>query len=541
MRLEPSSIRKIELWFAGVLTGLIAFLQIYRASQVGPLWRDEIASLGVATMPSLGELWASLPHECCSVLPYLLLRFWTGLPALGGEAGLRILSAVVTLGILPALWFHRKALGYNAPLFSLILFGLNPNVVVWLAPIRGYTLGVLFLLLAWGLIWKVAQSPSKSRVSLAAMASVLSVQCLYQNAFFLFAICLGASFVCVRKQRWNHLPAVLGVGAVAAASLLPYLPIIQEARELLVVAEGPDTWAYLMQRLYETVTADSQLLLWTWIICVGLCVLIGGFLWTYKPGDPEREEISDRSLFNLTVLVVGITLFLGFLKSTHLHTNPWYYLILMAAVAVSLDVGLEPAANAAGTRLARLAAVGVLAAVMFPFAWTLAPARYTNVDLIAAAMEEHAAEDDLIILNPYWFGISFQHYYQGKTKWVAIPPIDDLTINRFDLLKDQMTTLNPLTDLWVEIEQKLRAGKRVWVIGQLLYPKGELPYFFPPAPNGPAGWHLDAYLVSWSAQLGYFLREHSVQSGVVPLSAMNGIQFIPGVEVPVVQISQGWR
>ncbi len=199
-------IRKVELLFAGSLTGMIVFLHVYRASQVGALWRDEVATIGVATMPSFSQLWSSLPHECCAVLPYIGLRTWTGVPWLGGgDASLRILAALIGIGILLVLWLNRKGLGYTVPIFSLVLFGFNPTVIRWWISIRGYSLGILLILLAYGLIWKVVTSPSKGRVALAALVSVLSVQCLYQNAFFLFTICLGASFVCIRKRRWNRI------------------------------------------------------------------------------------------------------------------------------------------------------------------------------------------------------------------------------------------------------------------------------------------------------------------------------------------------
>lgn len=543
MQRELSTIRRIELWCAGALTGVIVFLQVYRASQAGALWRDEIATLGVATMPSLSQLWAALPHECCAVLPYIGLRLWTSISWLGdGDASLRVLPALIGIGIFLVLWCNRKALGYNVPVFSLVLFGLNPTVIRWLSSIRGYGLGILFLLLACALIWNVVKSPFRGRVAAAALVSVLSVQCLYQNTLFLLAICLGASFVCIRKRRWQRMLVVLGIGAVSALSLIPYLPTIRKAQEVLVVAQASYPWSFLLDRLRWAVSVDVPFLLWTWVICTGLGLLIAGYLAVYKWQDPVQEDAADLCLFSLTVMVISTVLFLGFLKTTNLPTNPWYFVIWMGVIAMSLDVGLEQAANTFRGRMARLVAAGIIAGVTIPITWAVVPERFTNLDLIASAMEEHASDEDLIVFNPYWYGITFQRYYHGRTKWITVPPIEDLQINRFDLAKARMTSVDPLRTVWDDIEKSLRSGNRVWVIGQLhVPPVGQLPYVFPPAPNGPEGWRLDAYLGSWSVQLGYFLSSHLIEGREVPMEIMQEIRFTPGVETPVVQAGTGWH
>ena len=335
---------------------------------------------------------------------------------------------------------------------------------------------------------------------------------------------------------------VLGIGAISALSLIPYLATIEKAQEVLVIAQGYYPWRFLFRRLQWAVGLESQLLLWSWVVCAGLCILICGYFIVYKRNDPEHEDTVDLCIFNLTVMAFGTALFFAFLKSTALATGPWYFMILMGVIALSLDVGLEQAATTFRRRMVRLVAAGVVAGMMVPIAWTIVPERFTNLDVIASAMEERASEEDLIILNPYWYGITFQHYYRGKAKWITVPPIEDLKINRFDLLKERMSSVDSLRPVWEEIERSLRSGNRVWVIGKVdLPPEEQLPSILPPAPHSRAGWRLDAYVASWTVQLEQFLDSHWVESQEAPFEILDESRFSPDLEAPMVQVGKGWR
>jgi hypothetical protein len=55
--------RKIEFAVAGVLTLEIVALHFNVMRHAGPLWRDEISSLSLATKPTLTEFWSSLTFD----------------------------------------------------------------------------------------------------------------------------------------------------------------------------------------------------------------------------------------------------------------------------------------------------------------------------------------------------------------------------------------------------------------------------------------------------------------------------------------------
>jgi len=55
--------RKIEFAVAEVLTLEVGALHFSVMCQGGPLWRDEISSLNLATKPTLTEFWSSLTFD----------------------------------------------------------------------------------------------------------------------------------------------------------------------------------------------------------------------------------------------------------------------------------------------------------------------------------------------------------------------------------------------------------------------------------------------------------------------------------------------
>jgi hypothetical protein len=84
-------------------------------------------------------------------------------------------------------------------------------------------------------------------------------------------------------------------------------------------------------------------------------------------------------------------------------------------------------------RLVRLA-LPIATLLVMPFAlWNSIAQRATNMDLVVAKLQQDAGVRDLILVNPWWTGISFQWHYHGYTPWVTIPPIADLRFHRYDL------------------------------------------------------------------------------------------------------------
>ncbi len=181
----------------------------------------------------------------------------------------------------------------------------------------------------------------------------------------------------------------------------------------------------------------------------------------------------------------------------------------------------------------------LLAVLLFPGARRAAATRSTNIDVIAATVAEQAQPGDYVVVNPWYIGISFQRYYKGKARWTTAPPIADLKLTRFDLLREQMVRENPLQPVFEEIEGALKAGSRVWLVGKLVRtPGGYSTDPLPSAPHGPGGWINESYMVSWRQRLGDFLGGHAVGIEQVELAVRQPVSPYENLSLLVFE---GWR
>jgi hypothetical protein len=143
----------------------------------------------------------------------------------------------------------------------------------------------------------------------------------------------------------------------------------------------------------------------------------------------------------------------------------------------------------------------------------------------------------LIIVHPWTFGISFDRQYSGPAPWTTVPPLADHRFHRYDLFKQKMVLENPAQPVCDEIAATLRAGNRVWLVGDIPMSQTPPPQI-QPAPNNPWGWLDDAYSDVWGAQVGYFVAMHATRGEVIPTSAPNPVSPLENVQVMVVA---GWQ
>ncbi len=188
----------------------------------------------------------------------------------------------------------------------------------------------------------------------------------------------------------------------------------------------------------------------------------------------------------------------------------WYaYLTLLVLGPVLLDAGLQVAAERhVAWRAMRLGVVCAIIPLAWMSLWSATETRMPNMDLIAKQIRDQATASDLVIVNPWWMGISFQRYYDGAAPWMTLPDISDHRAHRYDLFKEKMTEVNPNGALLEQVLRTLRAGHRVWTVGPvyLAGPNTQLERL-PPAPHPLTGWREGPYLQYWHIQLALVLRD----------------------------------
>ena len=522
--------------FSAILLGLTA---IY----AGPLWRDETNTFNVAQMPSFKDLWHNLPFESFPPLWLLLLRGLSFPGMLGSDAGIRVLGLCVGLFFLAALWLCSRWMGGRTPILSIALLGSLPSLIFIVGANRAYGLAGCLLVLSFGLMWRMLEFPSRSRVLWAGLVCLLFAQCVYYDSIFLCAMLGGGAIVAIRRRQWKALWALMGIGAVSATSMLIYLPIIRQASVYSPMIRSPffnssTLWTGLGDSLAARSSGDPdgsnghQIWFWIEFLLAGLVV---AFAMQRKPApvtqSPEAKETShartrsDLALFCVVSMILGIAEYFVFLLKLQFFMQPWYFAGILTFCAISLDgiLGANwPALRPWG--LLRIGFMVVIMALSAKPAWAEAHTRRSNVDVAAAFLSQKAAAGDLIVVQEVWVGITFNRYYRGQAQWLSVPPIDTYEVHRIDLVMAEMNQPEAMTPLLAAITNTLTSGHQVWLVGSIPITRSEDappgPTPLPPPPSEmPTGWWPGSYLHWWNQQVATLLLDHAQEEKAETIAA----------------------
>ena len=536
---RQAMIRKLEWGAASLVATLIVLLHFVNWRHAGGLWRDEAAAVNLAFFPSLGEIWAHIEHESFPLLLTMLLRGWNAIGLGQTDLALRVFGLIIGIAILAALWWNAWQFSASPPLISLLLFGLSGTAIRWGDSLRAYGLGVLLLLFALGLIWRVARSPACSIVLAAMVVSILAAQTLYQSLFVLAAFCLGGVAVAVRRRDFKRALLVISLGIPAALSLAPYLSVIQRASQWNVVTEVPLDLTRIWLVFHRALSDPSPVMFWLWAILLAGAIIAGCLFLRASMKRPTAADENDLAWFLLTIVIALTVAYYIFLTVLKFPTEVWYYLVWMAVTAVAIDALIARWARDNRARVVRLTAAVILAALLAPSAWKRSRVRMTNLDLAAQSLNQEAGKDDLILVHPWFCGVTFKRYYQGGAEWLTLPPLADHRLQRLDLFKAQMQLDAPIHPVLEKVETTLRNGHTVWLVGH--YPFAQPPR--PPpkmsrAGEGPGGWNEAPYMTAYGMEVAYFLQAHA--GGSTPLKvevsqAVNSFENFP------VRAVTGWQ
>ena len=513
-------------------TGVAIYLHILFCLNAGALWRDEVSSLEVATMGTFAELWANLSFDSFPALYFVILRFFAGVPASVSDGSLRAFGAAIGLLILVVVWLNARWLRLGLPLITLALIGFNPMVIRYGDSIRAYGLGILLALLTIGALWRLLESFTKRRALVTLVIAVLSVQTLYYNAVLLFALCLAAATVTLRRRHFMQTLSVFAIGAVAAASVLPYVPTIRRVRSCSFLWKEEFTLFGVWAKASETIGSPLPFGGWLWLFLLTTAVIVGLAAVLRKPEKAQEIGSDDRLLFALVALLFGTVCYTGFLRVLSYATQPWYYVVFVAFAATCIEMIFSSVGREKKTLLGRAACALLLMSASFVPALRYLEARQTNIDFIAARLARTATPEDLIAINPFIYGISFQRYYHGVAPYMTLPPMKDLRTHRVDLAKRQMMSTQPIAPVLRRMAEVLHAGHTVWLIGGLHYvPPGRRPLSVSPGSDGD-------YYTAWSEQASYLVQTHS--KTLSPLPVLCDQPVVRYEDVPLTAI-RGWR
>lgn len=518
--MHSSLIEKIEKLVATLATLLLVAVHVSMLVHTGALWRDEVNSLNVATLKSWCNVWQMNEYDSYPLLWHMVLRTWTFVGFGETDMGLRILGLIVGLGIIGALWWNAQNFGYGFPLVSILLFASNPTTIRIGNSLRAYGCGALLMLLLLGMIWKVVLNPTMKTCVIAATIALLAVQCLYYNSVLLLAISLGGLAVCYRNRSWKAAGVLITIGLVCAFSMLPYLDPISRAGKWHAMVKFPINFPWIAYRFNEAIATSGKPMTWVW-----LGLLLVALLYCYdrvvKSGFEKHDHDYDLALFVGVTLGTAIVGYFVFLRMVSFFTQSWYYLLIMGLLAVLIDAAISMLVrNNNGLRGIRLVLFVFVLVMISGNVVRASKVRQTNVDLVAQKLLETSTESDLIIIHPWWPGLTFERYYQGLTPWMTLPDISEHRIQRYDLVMEKMKEDHPNEDILEKARNTLQLGHTIWFVCDvsLLQQTGP-PRYLPPAPNGPLGWHEGPYLLYWMRQVAYFMKSHAQTIEEIAVSA----------------------
>ena len=525
-------------WVAALLlSAIVIFLVVYRTFHAGPLWRDECDALNLARMPTFSGIFHNFQFTAFPLLFPLTVRAYTSLFGTS-DIALRCFGLAVGIFFLGVAWFQARTCGTNRGIALVLpaLIGLNSNFLfagLWL---RGYGLGSVLIIVAFGSTAIFLLQPGRSRFLAMFVCYLAAMHCLYFNGVLVPTIVLAAAGVLFVRREWKWMSLLLAGAAVCGLTYLPYIWSTYAGTTTWAdVLRMQVSWSLLLRQFLAACGGPQLIGAIFWRSIVVICFVGGAFrLSAVRTTNQSRER--DMLLFGLLTIPVSIVVYCGFLGALSTGPAQRYFLALVCLIAAATA---HIAANINGrywTPWGRFFLIA-LAIGSVPLApWEKIHQRNSNMDAVAQRLDQEALPDELIVVNQAALGISFNRYYHGKTRWMTLPAIEDHKFHRYDLLRRKMTEFFPLDDVEQNTAAILKSGKRVWIVGSVGQP-GDEQLILTPAPDPKYGWQWTEYARAWTGQFRAFLQKHALRVQPVIRSSKGVSEW----ENPQLIICEGWK
>jgi hypothetical protein len=529
---NPKVIRTAEWIVAILLSATVLFVFFIRATHAGGLWRDECDSVELARLPTFTDVLHNLKFTSFPILFPTTIRVFTNLFGTS-DATLRAFGFLIGVALLIVAWFNARVNRRELPLILPALFGLNLTFLTDGTWIRGYGLGSVLLILAFGLTALFLARPSFARLLAAFVSYIACMQSLYFTAALVPAILLAAFAVCLFRRQFKWAFALCVVAAICAISYVPQFQTYREIEAWTILLRYPTTPQLIWHEFLLACGEPIPIIAIVWLTIAAMSILGALALLVRRR---EHADLGSLPFALLTIAIATITYF-AFLAVTHTAPQTRYHIAFLCLLAAVLELIVAGLCRFQFVRIARLI-LAVSLAIIFPcILWPRITERETTVDLLAKNLQRYAGADDLIVVNPWFLGPSFSWYYHGETRWMTLPELSEKRIHRYDLIKAKMLETDPIGDVKLAIIKTLQSGNRVWLLGGAQPTEQNGPLTLSPAPDPVFGWSSQAYTYAWSMQIGEFVQKHVVDGEVV-LPPEKGVSI--NENIPLV-IGRGWR
>ncbi|MGI8889285.1 MAG: hypothetical protein ACR2G0_00675 [Chthoniobacterales bacterium] len=494
------------------LSAILGILHVVRWLSAGPLWRDEISSLTLATRPTWSALWQTLVFDPFPAFFFILLRGWHA--SVGdSDLGLRLLGMLIGLAVVGSFWVTARLTHRRAPLLTLLLLGFSPTLIVWGDTLRAYGVGVFWVVISFGCFWQLVANPNRLTFLCATGAAIMSVQSAFSNGVLIFALGLSACTLSLKRRDWRTAAMSLGAGAVAAISLLPYLPTILATRRWSAVVQADSTVTSQLETAFKAMRgeASSSPYLWAAVLVAVLAVSFTRSRRSEAASPETSPPVRGLVSYSMVAMLVGAVASLLFFLESGWNSNVWYYLPVLALIAVSIDAASGASAFSRWATMSRTIGTVLILGWVGPAIWESLHTRISNYDLVARLISKQAQPADSIVIYPFADGVTFNRYFRGPLTWETIPPVADHSLHNWDQVLGQIEAANPMDPIVNQIKRTFAAGGRIWLVASLpMHSQKQAPSREKAQRSGETTL-LAANLISWSNALAYNLEMRSTK------------------------------
>ena len=160
----------------------------------------------------------------------------------------------------------------------------------------------------------------------------------------MLALCVGAAAVGLRNGDRKQSTLILGIGIVAAISMLPYLDTVGRLNTWNQLLKMPIDTPCIASRFVEAAAPTLAHFIFIWFVPLTVTAISCAYF-VISSGSETAKRQKDVAIFVSTGIVVGLVAYLLFLLSLSYMPRPWYYIVLIAFLATLVETAIQALVN----------------------------------------------------------------------------------------------------------------------------------------------------------------------------------------------------
>ena len=444
-------------WVVVVSTALIGAILRVTYALSGGLWRDEAQALGIAAIPSAGEMIRFLAaHESHPPLYYLILRGWVSVLG-GSDVSALALSLVFGVALIPAVYLVTAAIhSPRAGVLASVLSSVHPGLIQYSGSVRPYSLLSFLAVILVYLVWCVLREQPKPKHLLGYAVVALAMLYVHHWAWLVVGagglvwLAIGLKRRGVYEVR-NIALAHLGVGIAYS----PWVPsLLHQVRSAGHPRVGASAIAATMQSLFAI----------TWVPPAAAGILLGTSLWVYLSWGRGQSNKDQRLALGIAASIPILAAAMTVLLSPFLNlVTLWCYSIVSGPYLIAVSALISQHGD--GKSAVRSWALGVAWVVVSAAIWfQLQAAPRSNVRDVANRMQTLITGNDRVVVVPGYVVPAFYRYL-GPGQRVSSLPEDSLApYIAYDSRVARDLDPRPWVRLMAMIDSSKGRCERVWVV-----------------------------------------------------------------------------